>query len=426
MVSEESMIIDSISDEISLYIESTQKIIDAMEHHNNLRNNYYFESKNDATREPFLKKIKSVIDKIISKLRSMINSIFRKNTPVLSKYDKVQAIGKDLNKTCIQGIPLGNVKIKIPNVLEYDKHLITVITKSIAEVSMKSYKTYSKKIKGQSKIDILIESVNGITSSLNSYSVTDNNIKEELKKLGKVESKMSMGQRSNSKIRNNIYSNTFGNSSATDIINQQNTVRMNQNNIDRAISNHQSMVYSQQNSMYNAMNTHSMNVAAHYNTMMASVEDNYVDGDITTEGMTSTLVKMMPLPMKALFVVNFAAIAIAAGVSAYNLIKELPSVIKNEKITVSELYSRIQTINPQECEKSLNNLVNQINTSINRERTINEFAAAESVMLQYVNSLQRLIASYTKFKYAELDYYCRLLIETHSKLAIEDNFKKKK
>nr|DAT84588.1 MAG TPA: hypothetical protein [Caudoviricetes sp.] len=47
-------------------------------------------------------------------------------------------------------------------------------------------------------------------------------------------------------------------------------------------------------------------------------------------------------------------------------------------------------------------------------------------MLQYMNSLQRLIASYIKLKYAELDYYCRLLIETHSKLAIEDNFKKKK
>lgn len=426
MVSEESMIIDSISDEISLYIESTQKIIDAMEHHNNLRNNYYFESKNDAAREPFLKKIKSAIDRIIGKLRTMIGQVFKKNTPVISKYDKVQAIGKDLNKTCIQGIPLGNVKIKIPNVLEYDKRLMTVIVKSIAEVSMKSYKSYSKKIKGQSKIDILIESVNGITSSLNSYSVTDNNIKEELKKLGKVEAKISMGQRSNSKIRNSIYNNTIGYNNANDIVNQQNAVYRNQNNIDRAISNHQSMVYSQQNNMFNAMNTHSMNVAAHYNTMMASVEDTEIAGDVTTEGMASDLIKMMPLPMKAAFVVNFAAITIAAGISAYNLIKELPSVIKNEKITVSELYSRIQTINPEECEKSLNNLINQINTSINRERTINEFATAESVILQYMNSLQRLIAAYTKFKYAELDYYCRLLIETHSKLAIEDKLRKKK
>ena len=68
-----------------------------------------------------------------------------KEAKVMLDYNKVEKINSELDKKCIQGIPLGSVKIKIPNVLEYEKHLSSVVFKSIAEVSVKDIKNFSKK-----------------------------------------------------------------------------------------------------------------------------------------------------------------------------------------------------------------------------------------------------------------------------------------
>lgn len=458
MISDDIDYIDTISNEISLYIESTQRVIDSIKHLNSMRDTHYLEATSNDEKPSILKRMKESISKIIAKLKMMIAHIFKKSSPALNKYQKVEKIGKELNNICVQGIPLGNVKINIPNIMEYDKRLLMVITKSAAEVSMKSYKEYSKKINGENKIDILTNSVNDITSKLNAYSVTDNNIKTELKKLNKVEGRMSMGQRSTPAMRETVYNNVNNvpenkskkkkkDSNGVNNINSQyvNQNEFNQQLIRQASRDSITALHSTELAMRDSMNamsihqdmdrqfndTAALHNQMHNSMMMASVDDNeYCDYDTFTENITgdvgSLLWKTMPAPMKAVFVVNFSLIALGVGVSAYNLIKWLPTSVKNETITVSELYRRIQTISPEQCESSLNKIISQVESNTRKEKTINDFANAEAAMLQYMNSIQRLISAYTKFKQAELDYYCRILIEIYSKLAIDDNHSKKK
>ena len=402
MMSDDIKYIDTISDEISLYIESTQRIINGIKHLNSMRDTHYLEATSNDEKPSILKRMKENISKIIAKLKMMVTQLFKKNSSVLNRYQKVETIGKALNNTCLQGISLGDVKITIPNVLEYDKRLTLLLSSVMNELSMKAYKEYGKNVKNQNKIDALTEGINDIASKLNSYSVTANNIKSELRKVNKAQRNVNMNQLSSLQSKKIVHNNR-------NLINRD-TIHQSFRMLDTANRD-------MRNATDIAIRNHQIDTM-----MMSSVEDNNLDDDVFIEGLESELWSTTPLPMKVMFIVNFTAITLTAGLTAYSILKTLPSSIKNEKITVSDLYKRIQSINPDKSEKELNKLITRIDNIGKRK----DFANADDAVFQYMNSIQRLITAYTKFKYAELDYYCRILIETYSKLAIEDNLKKKK
>jgi len=147
------------------------------------------------------------------------------------------------------------------------------------------------------------------------------------------------------------------------------------------------------------------------NMMMASVEDSdTIDTVIAEAGISGMLT--------FIFIVQFATIALTIGIAVCRQFA-IPSLIKNETITVSELYNRIQTIKPEECEKTLNDLVAEMKKDAEKSAGKDD----DKWLLDYINSYQRLISAYSKFKHAEIDYYCRLLIEAHDKLSIANTKK---
>ena len=131
-----------------------------------------------------------------------------------------------------------------------------------------------------------------------------------------------------------------------------------------------------------------------------SVEDTYTEAGIPTT-----------------FIVVFVApLATAAIIKLHSIIKELPSVIKSETISVAELYGRVKEINPANTERSLKNILDILNRTGGQESNINDFMASSSNLLEYTNKIQRLFMSYVKFKQAELDYYYKILNEIKTNL----------
>ena len=159
--------IDIVSSEISLYIESVNSIIDSMTTMNITKMVYFTEARkvNDLENKidkSIIDKIKEAIYKVISKLKNSVSSFFNKGK-VSTTYTNIEKIGEELESPTIQGVNFGKIKVKLPNVYEYDKHLSNLMLKSIAEVSVKNYKEYSKKMQGSTKIDLLRESIDDIT-----------------------------------------------------------------------------------------------------------------------------------------------------------------------------------------------------------------------------------------------------------------------
>ena len=375
--------IDIVSGEISLYIESVNSIIDSMASMNATKMAYFTEASKandpkDTIDKSIIVKIKEGIDKVISKLKNFISSFFNKGK-VSTTYTSIEKIGEELENPTIQGVNFGKIKVKLPNVYEYDKHLSNLMLKSIAEISVKNYKEYSKKMRGSTKIDLLRESIDDITSELRTYSVKSNNIKDEIKLLRKIEKKITPDLKANRKERTKAY-------------NAVNDVE------DKDLSIFDKIKEKRE------LNKELTDVAARTGSLVAdigeSVEDMYTEAGIST----------------TFIVVFLAPLATAAAVKLHSIVKELPSVIKSETISVAELYGRTKEINPANTERSLNNILEILNRTGGKESNINEFMTSSSNMLEYTNKIQRLFMSYVKFKEAELFYYNRVLVEVRMNL----------
>lgn len=377
--------IDIVSDEISLYIESTEALIGSMLEVNFEKSMYFVEASKDKAADTKTKADKSVFDKIkdsigkiIQKLKDFISSFFKKGQPVAT-YDKIEEIGKELDTPTIQGVNFGKVKVKLPNVYEYDTHLSNLILKSIAEISVKSYKEYSKKMRGSTKIDLLRESVDQVTRELRSYAIKSNNIKDEIKLLRKIEKKITPDLKANKKERKTAYN------SVNDVTDKE-LGFFGKIKEKRELNKELNDVVDQTGSLIPVTEE--------------SVEDTYTEAGIPT----------------AFIVVFMAPLATAAIVKLHSIIKELPSVIKSETISVTELYGRVKEINPANTERSLKNILDILNRTGGQESNINDFMASSSNLLEYTNKIQRLFMSYVKFKQAELDYYYKILNEIKTNL----------
>ncbi len=375
--------IDIVSGEISLYIESVNSIIDSMTAMNITKMVYFTEASKandpeDKIDKSIIDKIKEGIDKVISKLKNFISSFFNKGK-VSTTYSNIEKIGEELENPTIQGVNFGKIKVKLPNVYEYDKHLSNLMLKSIAEISVKNYKDYSKKMRGSTKIDLLRESIDDITSELRTYSVKSNNIKDEIKLLRKIEKKITPDLKANRKERTKAYN-------AVNDIEDKNL-----SFVGKIKEKHD-------------LNKELTDVAARTGSLVADIEES-VEDMYTEAGISTTFI-----------VVFLAPLATTAAVKLHSIVKELPSVIKSETISVAELYGRTKEINPANTERSLNNILEILNRTGGKDSNINEFMSSSSNMLEYTNKIQRLFMSYVKFKEAELFYYGRVLVEVRTNL----------
>ncbi len=172
--------INHSNDEIRSFTNSSIDLLNSMIIIDNLENDYFVEASKESSKPTILNKIKESIEKLFKKVDTLITNIFAK-MKASAKRRKVENMGKKLNKVSKLGIDLGKIRLRIPNIMEYDSFVYTVLQEYMTKFTTTGYNAaLGLSSAPYAKIEVLIKSVEDMASIIASDKFTSNDIDEVL------------------------------------------------------------------------------------------------------------------------------------------------------------------------------------------------------------------------------------------------------
>lgn len=161
---------------ISEFVQSSINTINKIQYINTIESEYFTEKADNKV----LDKLKNTIKNIFSKITELITNLFSK-MKASSKRQKVEAMGKKLDKISKLGVDLGKIRLRIPNIMEYDSFVYTVIKEYVSKFNTTGYNAaLGASSTSYNKISVLTTSVEDTASRISSGKFTSSDIDEVL------------------------------------------------------------------------------------------------------------------------------------------------------------------------------------------------------------------------------------------------------
>lgn len=171
-------IVSASNSYIEVFAESSIGLIDSTNKLHTLESKLFLEEgKGDSN---IVSRLKTNLKALFSKVTDLIVNLFTK-LKSSTKRRKVEAMGKKLDKMSKLGIDLGKIRLRIPNIIEYDSFVYTVLKKYVDKFELTGYNAIlGATSTPYNEIETLTKSIEDMTSRLSSDSFTSNDIEKVL------------------------------------------------------------------------------------------------------------------------------------------------------------------------------------------------------------------------------------------------------